>query len=44
VLDDEGVADIARNVTGCLLTPETRARSALDDLTSDVRQVLPLAA
>ena len=36
--------DITRHVIGCHLTPETKVRSALDDVASNIRQALPLVA
>ena len=35
-----GLADIARRVTGCRSTQETRVQSALDDVTSNICQAL----
>ena len=40
MLDDVGLAGVARQVIGCRLTQETRVQSALDHVASIIRQAL----
>jgi len=39
-LDDKGLADVDRHVIGCHLPHDTRVRSALDDVATNIRLAL----